>query len=274
MTRCIRWLRGAPSQQRKEVPTIKQIELQQTNHLLKTPVDAAAELDPGQQQIGAHGNPDLCQHRVSGRTEKGLDLEILLDALEEQLDLPSRFVDVGDGLRRQAEVVGQKHVVLTGFGIAVTNAAQRNRTRTSLGAGDENGLVTGQAAALADVTPLDDPVSRVALLPDDEENSLVIQGIKPGEVGIRAIHDDDTVSWQCQGTANGDIVGLAIGDGDEAGQQTLMIEPDVEFDSPFGAAEFGPGKHRQAQVDGRRVYGVEFVLEAKAVPRGDALAAS
>ena len=271
--RCIRWLRGTSSQQRKEVSTIKQIELQQTNHLLKTPVNSAAELDPGQQQIGTHRNPDLGQHRISGRAEKGLDLEILLDALEEQLDLPPRFVNVSDGLCRQAEMVGQKHVMLTSLRIAVTNAAQRNRTCVGLGAGDENGLVTGQAAALADITSLDDTVSRVALLPDDEENSLVIQGIKPSEVGIRAIHDDNTISWQCQGTANGDIVGLAIGNSDEAGQQTLMIESDVEFDSALGAAEFGPGKYRQAQVDGRRVYGVELVLKAKAVPRGDALAA-
>ena len=271
--RPIWWLRGTTSQQRKEIPTIKQIELQQANHLLKTPVDATAELDPGQQQIGTHGNPDLRQHRISGGAEKGLYLEVLLDALEEQLDLPPRLVDVSDGLCRQTEVVGQKDVMLTGFGIAVTNAAQWNRTRAGFCARYENRLVTGQTAALADIPPRDDAVSRVALLPDDEENPLVIQGIKPGEVGVCTIHDDDAVSWQCQGTANSDIVGLAIGDSDKTGKQTIMIEPDMEFDGAFGTAEFCPGKYRQAQVDGRRVDGVELVLEAKAVPRSDALTA-
>ena len=82
--RPIRRFGWTASQQRNEVATIKQIELQQATPLLKTPVDTSAELDPGKQHIGTHGNPDLCQCRVSGLAEKGLDLEVLLDALEEQ----------------------------------------------------------------------------------------------------------------------------------------------------------------------------------------------
>ena len=261
-------------QQRKQVAAIKQIELQQANHLLEAPVYAAAELDPGQEQIGTHGNPDLCQHRVSGRTEKGLDLEILLDAFEKQLDLPACFVDISDGFRGQAKVVGQKYVMLAGFGITVANAAQRDRASTGFGAADENGLVTGQTAALADLAPLNNAVGCVALLPDDEENSLIIQGIKPSEVGVRAIHHDDAVRGQRQRTANVDIVGLTVGDGDKTGQQTIVIESDMEFDGAFSAAEFGPRKYRQAQIDGRGVQGVELVLEAKAMSRRDALAAS
>jgi hypothetical protein len=75
-----------------------------------------------------HRDPDLCQHRIFGDAYKGLDLEIFLDAFEEQIDLPAGFVDIGDLPRRQAEVVRQKHILLTIIRIPVANTPQRNRT--------------------------------------------------------------------------------------------------------------------------------------------------
>ena len=41
--------------------------------------------------------------------------QILFDFLEEELDLPAVFIDVGDGFRRKPEMVGQKFVVFPGF---------------------------------------------------------------------------------------------------------------------------------------------------------------
>jgi len=152
-----------------------------------------AEFDPGQQQVGTHGNPDLRQYRIPGGADKGLDLEVLFDAFEEQLDLPACLVDVGDGLGRQMEIVGQKDVVLSGPGIAVADTTQRDRAGIGLGAGDENALVTGQPFGFDGIAALNNTVSGVALLPGDKENIFVIQGIKPSVVDIGTIHDDDAV---------------------------------------------------------------------------------
>ena len=50
---------------------------------------------------------------------------MLLDPFEEQFDLPATAIELGDGQRRDGEVVGQEDQRLAGFGIAITDATQR-----------------------------------------------------------------------------------------------------------------------------------------------------
>lgn len=54
-----------------------------------------AKLEVSQQQIDAHGHPNLRHHRILAGVQEGLDLEVLLDPLEEQLDLPALLVPKG-----------------------------------------------------------------------------------------------------------------------------------------------------------------------------------
>lgn len=150
-----------------------------------------AEFDPRQQQVDTHSDPELREHGVPGRTDKGFDLEVLLDAFEKQLDLPAGFVDLSDGLGCQRKVVAQKHVVLAGFRITVADTAQRNRANTGFAASDENGLVTGQPLGFQDITALSNTVSSIALLSSDKENALVIQAFKPRKIDIGTIHGNN-----------------------------------------------------------------------------------
>ena len=46
------------------VPALKQIELQEMNHLIQRAIQFAAEFDPGQWQISAHGNLDLRHYSI------------------------------------------------------------------------------------------------------------------------------------------------------------------------------------------------------------------
>jgi len=75
----------------------------------------------------ADGDPDLRFHRILGRTVELLDAQMLLDPLEEQFDLPARFVDCAVGGCRQDEVVGQEHQRLAGLGVLESNAPQMHR---------------------------------------------------------------------------------------------------------------------------------------------------
>ena len=52
--------------------------------------------------------PGLGHHRVFAGSQKRFDLQVLLDPLEKQLDLPAGLVDAGNRGHRQLEVVGQK----------------------------------------------------------------------------------------------------------------------------------------------------------------------
>ena len=64
--------------------------------------------DNGHENINGDGDPDLRLDGVFGGSVKGFDPKMLFDPLEEQLDLPPAFVDLGNGQGRQREVVGQE----------------------------------------------------------------------------------------------------------------------------------------------------------------------
>ena len=56
-------------------------------------------------------------HGVFQVVDDGLDPQVLLDEAEEDLGLPVFLVDIGDGLGRQLEMVGEKARAPTGGGI-------------------------------------------------------------------------------------------------------------------------------------------------------------
>jgi len=147
--------------------------------LLQAAINLAAELNPGQQQIGTHGDPNLGHDRVFGCANKGFDFQVLLDAFEEQFDLPAGLIDIGNRLGGKMEIIGQKHIVLAGFRVTEADPAQRTRARLCIGAGDENCLIAGQAFGFDGIAAFNNTVRGITFLPDDKENSFIIQGVKP-----------------------------------------------------------------------------------------------
>ena len=75
------------------------------------------------QQVNSQSAEYLNKHSVLRGSDKAFDMEILLDFPEKYLDSPALFVDVGDGLWGQMEVVGQELEVLSAFRVAVSYSA-------------------------------------------------------------------------------------------------------------------------------------------------------
>ena len=79
------------------------------------------------EQIGAHGSPDLNAHGVGRIADKMMDAEVLFDPAEEQFDLPAGAIQLGDLEGRGGEQIGEKDQRARVGGIAVTDPAQRRR---------------------------------------------------------------------------------------------------------------------------------------------------
>ena len=92
-----------------QISSGEQVELEYPEYLFHGTAQFCFESEIGKEQIDAKRDPDLGQNRVGGSSKEGLDLQVLLDPLEEQLDLPSAAIQLGDGKCREIEVVGQKH---------------------------------------------------------------------------------------------------------------------------------------------------------------------
>ena len=68
-------------------------------------------------------------------------------------------------------------------------------------------------------------------------------------------------SFQPQIVHHVDLVGLAVGDVNEAGDIAPEVQQRVQFDGCLGRAKRCPGKHRQTQVDGAGVERVNRRIE-------------
>ncbi len=122
------------------------------------------ELIEACQKVSDHRDPDLGEHSVGSRAEEPFYLEILLDALEEQFDLPAGLIDVGDSARCEFEVIGQERMRLAGFGIDITDASELSGILLfGIEPGKFDLVIGGHTGGLANPSPLYDTILRVGL---------------------------------------------------------------------------------------------------------------
>lgn len=98
--------------------------MNELEELLYGESETAEEFLVREEQVNRQGRVNLDQDRVFRVADEGLYAQILFDFLEEELDLPAVFIDVGDGFRRKPEMVGQKFVVFPGFLVTIADTAQ------------------------------------------------------------------------------------------------------------------------------------------------------
>ena len=99
---------------------------------MQSNAQVAHELEITKQEIGDQRRIDLGHHGVFRVADESLDLQVLLDEAKEDFDLPAFFIDIGDGLGCQLEVVGEKDIAPAGGGVPVGNAPQGERTFLAL----------------------------------------------------------------------------------------------------------------------------------------------
>lgn len=80
--------------------------------------------------------------------------------------------------------------------------------------------------------------------------------VQSGEIEIAAIHQVICAGFYHQIVEDIDLVGLAVGDVNEAGDGAAQVEQRVQFDGRFGGTKRCPRIHRQAQIDGRGIEGI------------------
>ena len=98
--------------------------MNELEELLYGESETAEEFLVREEQVNRQGRVNLDQDRIFRVADEGLYAQILFDFLEEELDLPAVFIDVGDGFRRKPEMVGQKFVVFPGFLVTIADTAQ------------------------------------------------------------------------------------------------------------------------------------------------------
>jgi hypothetical protein len=191
---------------------------------LQSNAQVAHELEITKQEIDDERSIDLGQHGVFRIADEGLDLQVLLDKAEEDLDLPAFLVDVGDGLGRRLEMVGEKDLAPAGGGVPVGDAAPGHGAFLGFGAGQPDGLVGEQPLAFIDFMALQHLVAGVALLAGDEEDFLGGELRIPGIVGIAQVLHDNRAFGQVEAAGLLDVRLPGRRNGDKGRQIAVMIQ--------------------------------------------------
>jgi hypothetical protein len=221
--------------------------LRQAGEFQKSPAHLALELEPDQKQVSDQGSPDLDEHSILGSAVKGFDLQVLLDPLEKEFDLPAAAVEFGYLQGRQVQAVGQKDVFLAGLRVPIVDAAQAFRVTGLPLRGTQPDNLVGQDRA-GSRPALDHLIAGVGLEPGHEPDAGLVQAIKPGIIQISPVKDQQIVRLEVQVLDSPAVMGLAVGDQDALGQHPG--QNGVEFNGPLAGPEFGPGKDAGAEVDG------------------------
>src|SRR6516164_5021851 len=173
-----------------EIPIREEVHSQQGDQVRQRPGEAGLELEVLEQQHRDQGGPDLHLQGIGAGPHKGLDLQVLLQGLEEQLDLPAVLVDGGDGRSPEGQVVGQEHeggILLRGVDL---DPPQPMRTRgLGLGPRQADHLIAADLAALRHPAALDHLVDGGVLQPGHEEDPVSRQPAEPGVVYVAAVED-------------------------------------------------------------------------------------
>ncbi len=102
----------------------------------------------------------------------------------------------------------------------------------------------------------------VALGAGHKESLGFVNDEQLGEVQIASVHQVEGARLQYQIVHHVDLVGVAVGDVNEAGDIASQVQPRVQLDGGLGEAKGSPRKqHLQTQVDGAGVERVDRRIE-------------
>ena len=229
------------------------------------PANLEVVLDNGNEAVGDDGHVYLysdCIFRLSPET---LDLEVLLDPFEEELHLPPIFIEQGNVLCAEVEVVRVvDEASMKPWRIIDNSSDNTGILLLILLLGEANGLVFEHVVcSIENTLAIDNLVCRFALLPDDKESSKRIDSVESGEVKVSSVKHIARQRLVCEPVHRVDIMHLGIGNSVEYGYLSNDVNLSMDSDARLRASKLCPSEYGHAEVDGSGVNGIEFAMQFK-----------
>ena len=137
------------------------------------------------------------------------------------------------------------------FRIFVLRSAQKN-----------NFIAQDGSGILLDIV-FRDVVGRIGLEARDKIHSGEIPFIQHGKINVSAITNHHAVTREFHSSGAVYLMNISIGEINEHGKMTIVIQQHIELDSPFGLPIGCPRKSFNAKLNQRRVETVKFLGEGK-----------
>jgi hypothetical protein len=247
-----------------EIPMGKEIHPKQGHQIRKRPGEFGPKLEKLEDQHGNQCCPNLNLDGIGTGSDKGLDLEILLEMLEEDFNLPTILVDGGYRAGSQVKVVRQEDQDLSGARVLHLDPSQWiGAFLDGLGASEFDLFILEHMAVLRDSFVPKDFIQSIVFHPGDKIDSLATPSAPEGIVGIAPIVNNDGPGRKVQFPGDLHIRNLSLAQDGKLGKISIVVQEQVQFDRSLRPSEMGPVKDAQAQIDGGRIEADQFVLESE-----------
>jgi hypothetical protein len=242
----------------------KEIHPKQGHQIRKRPSVFGPKLEKFEDQHGNQCCPNLNLDGIRAGSDKGLDLEVLLQMLEEDFNLPTVFVNGRYGAGSQVEVVCQEDQALSRVRDLHFDPSQRiGAFLDGLGTSEFNLFVLEHMAVLRDSFVPQDFVQSIVFHAGDKIDFLATPPAPEGIVGIASIIHNDGSGGEVESSGNLHIRNLSLAQDGKLGKVSVVVQKQVQFDRSLGPSKMGPVKDAQTQIDGGRIQADQLVLESE-----------
>ena len=220
-------------------------------------------LDDGNETIGDDGNVNLYADCVLGFSPKSFDLEVLLDPFEKQLDVPPVLIQQSNVLCLEEEVVRVVYETAMQLRGIIDNPSDSSGIFLQI-------FLLREADALVFehivrpfeyAFPVNNLVGRITLFSDDEERSENMDPIESGEVKVASVKHIACQRLVSEPVHRVDIMHLCCGDSVEHGNLRNDVNLSMDSDARLCTPKLCPSEYGHAEVDGRRVDGIELPMQ-------------
>ena len=248
-----------------QVAVGQQVKAQHGRQVGEAPLPRRLHLHELQEQDRDQCCPNLRLDRVLAGAHEGLDLEVPLDRLEKQLDLPAVAVDPPDGGRGERALVGEQDDLPFVLRVPDADAAQDASAAFGRGPRQADPLLAAERAAAAGEA-VDHLVPGVGLHACDEEDALGVPSPEHPVVGVGPVHHHDGARIEREALRHAHVVRPALRHQRPAGQAAPVLKLQVQLDRALGPAVPRPVEDLLAKVDHRGVDHAQRVLEPEGTP--------
>ena len=229
------------------------------------PANLKVVLDNGNEAVGDDGHVYLYSDCIFRFSPETLDLEVLLDPFEEELHLPPIFIEQGNVLCAEVEVVRVvDEASMKPWRIIDNSSDNTGILLLILLLGEANGLVFEHVVcSIENTLAIDNLVSWLALLSDDKECPEYMDSVESGEVKVSSVKHIARQRLICEPVHRVDIVYLGVGDSIEHRNLRNDVNLSMDSDARLRASKLCPSEYGHAEVNGRGVNGIEFAMQFK-----------
>ena len=237
---------------------------QDAHDLIDVPFEFHLTFKYGYHAISANGSVDLYSDSGLGVSPESGNPEMLLYPFEKQLYLPAMLVKKHYLFCREIEIVRIECVGTFLLGYIGNDSAYFCRIVFPVTlSGESNRLIPDNVTFFKQIIAGYSLIFRIPLFPQNKERVVLFNLKQSCQIPVTAIEDITCQRLIINHIHGIDVMNCGLGNMNHGRYMGGNVKLGVKFDSGLRASEPGPIEHRQTQVYGGGVKGIELAADAE-----------